>query len=542
MSLADELRREGFGDVADDTPTRTEYSRDASIFVVEPEVVVRPEDVDEVKHLVRFASERAGEVWLTPRVGGTCMSGGAVGESIVIDLATHMSKVHAVSSDGATADAGTPWLALEEQMLEQGIIMPSYPASRALAGVGGMVSNNAGGEKSLRYGQTVDFIRTVRAVMADGNEYEFGPLTQDELHVKLAQQDFEGQLYRDVYWLIEDNRELIAKAEPRVSKNASGYLLWKVWRDGEFNLARLLTGAQGTLGIVTQATFDVVPLKPERALVVAYLRDVSKAADAVGALLKHEPESLESFDDKTVGFTMRFLSDFVRVMGAGNLLSLGFSFLPDAWMALRNGIPKLILLCEFTGDDTASVGETAGSASQALQRLKIPTRIVTDARAAERYWTVRRESFNVLRNRSTAKKTVPFVDDFIVRPEFLPEFLPQLEELLKPYPMTLTIAGHAGNGNFHVIPLMDMTRADVRDTIEEVGRKVYDLVLKYEGSITAEHNDGLVRGPYVRQQYGDEVYGLFRRVKAIFDPKGIFNPGKKIDVDWDWAMDHLRKD
>ena len=541
MSLVEELRREGF-ECADDADTLRTFSRDAGIFVVEPEVVVRPRDAGEVGGLVRFATARSGSVWLTPRASGTDMGGGAVGSSIIIDTKAHLNTTVRVEGTSATADVGVPWVDLERKLLERNVIMPSYPASRALVAVGGMVGNNSGGEKSLKYGQTVDYVRSVRAVMADGNEYEFGELTQDELNAKLVQQDFEGQLYRDIYWLIEDNRERIEKARPDVSKNSSGYLLWKVWRDGRFSLARLLTGSQGTLGILTRVTFDVIPVKPHKALLVVFLRDIAKVADVVNVLLAHGPEELESFDDRTISFTLRFLPDFVRIMGAGNLVSLLFRFLPDVWMAIRHGAPKLVLLCEFTGDSREEVAEVVSRADEDLKRYKIPTRRVTEEKDAEKYWTVRRESFNVLRHHSTKKRTVPFVDDFIVKPEFLPEFLPQLQAILEPHPMTLTIAGHAGNGNFHIIPLMDMKRPDARSIIEEVSTKVYDLVLRYGGSITAEHNDGLIRGPWVRKQFGDEVYELFRKVKGIFDPKGVFNPGKKIDVDWEWAMAHLRRD
>ena len=540
--LSDELRAAGISGIADDPPTLHAFSTDASIFQVTPQAVAFPKSADDIGALVRFASGKDGKVWLTARGGGSDMSGGAVGESIIVDTTKYLNRILQVGKRRATAEPGTMYEAFEGATLAKGLIMPSYPASRSLAAIGGMVANNAGGEKSLSYGQTKDYVHSVRAVLADGNEYEFGPLHRDELNAKLEQQDLEGEIYRKIYWLIEDNYDLIAKAKPRVSKNSSGYLLWEVWNRTTFNMAKLLTGSQGTLGIISQITFDLIRVRPHRGMLVVFLDDVALLADVSKALLKHGPEELELFDDKTLSFTLRFLPDFVRVLGAKNLFSLAWQFLPEVKMILTGGFPKLVLLCEFSGDSTKEVNDSLTRAEADMQSFDVKTRLMKTEKEAEKYWAIRRQSFNVLRNHSTKKKTVPFIDDLIVRPEFMAEFLPQLQEILKPYKqLTLTIAGHAGDGNFHVIPLMDLSRPDTRKVIEEISEKVYGLVLKYDGSITAEHNDGLIRGPYVKKMFGPEVYELFRQVKQIFDPKGIFNPGKKIDVDWEWAMAHMRR-
>jgi FAD/FMN-containing dehydrogenase len=540
--LIKQLRTAGIHGATNIASTLHAYSRDASIFEVVPQAVVFPRHVDDIKKLVTFASERSGKVWLTVRAGGTDMGGGSIGASIVIDTTKYLNRIHEVGESFAVTDPGVMYEAFEKATLAHGSIMPSYPASRSLVAVGGMVANNAGGEKSLAYGQTKDYVRQVRAVMADGNEYTFGPLNREELNGKLEQQDFEGTLYRKIYWLIEDNYDLIMSAKPNVSKNSSGYLLWEVWDRSVFNLAKLLTGSQGTLGIISRITFDLVAVKPHRGMLVVFLKDLQKISSVTNALLKHRPEELESFDDKTLSFTVRFFRDFVRVLGAKNLFSLAWSFIPDVWAVLTGGVPKMVLLAEFSGDTMDEVEKKLIAANDDMHTLGIKTRVARTEEDAKKYWTIRRESFNVLRNHSTKKKTVPFIDDVIVRPEHMPEFLPKLEAILKPYKqLTLTVAGHVGNGNFHVIPLMDLSRPDAREVIEEVGRKVYDLVLQYDGSITAEHNDGLIRGPYVKQMFGAEVYELFREVKRIFDPKGIFNPGKKVDVDWEWAMAHIRK-
>ena len=166
-------------------------------------------------------------------------------------------------------------------------------------------------------------------------------------------------------------------------------------------------------------------------------------------------------------------------------------------------------------------------------------RIAHDPEEALKYWEIRRESFNMLRKHVQGRRTAPFIDDIIVKPEYLPEFLPKIESILKEYKLIYTIAGHAGNGNFHIIPLMDLESPFGADQILEISQKVYDLVLSYKGSITAEHNDGIVRTPYLEQMYGKEIYNLFIKTKNIFDPENIFNPGKKVGGSKKYLHDHV---
>lgn len=546
--LTDDLRALDCGDIDDSDATRDRYSHDASIFELRPQVVVYPRTGSDVERLVQYAAAHEG-VSLVARAAGTCMSGGSIGQSIVMDVTRHMNRVHDVvlERDGihhgyAMVEPGVFYRDFEPKTLEKGLQYPVYPASRELCALGGMIANNSAGERSLVYGQAVDFVRSVRAVMADGKEHEFGPLTKAQLEEKMAQTSWEGQLYRNLWALVRDNGEVIHSGTPRVSKNSSGYLLWRLWDGHTFNIAKLLCGSQGTLGVITQATIGLVKPKQHRRMVVVLLRDFSFLAQVVNVLLRHKPEALESFDDKTLSFTLRFLPDFVRLMGASNLIALGLRFLPEAWMAFTGGLPKMILMAEFASDNEEEVLATALAAYGEVKDLGVKARVITSAEETHKYWTIRRSSFNVIRSHSTGKRTTPFIDDIIVNPADMPTFLPKLYDILRPYKLTLTIAGHAGNGNFHIIPLMDLRDPKIRTVIPEISEQVYSLVLQYRGSITAEHNDGLTRGAYVERQFGKPLYELFRQVKHLCDPHDIFNPGKKIDVDWKWALEHIRKD
>jgi len=199
----------------------------------------------------------------------------------------------------------------------------------------------------------------------------------------------------------------------------------------------------------------------------------------------------------------------------------------------------MVLMAEFTADSEAEALQMATKAKNSLKELHEQSRITQNAEDSHKYWVIRRESFNMLRHHVKNLRTAPFIDDFAIPPEKMTEFLPRLYEILDQYKLTYTIAGHIGDGNFHIIPLMDLRKEHSHDVIKELSVKVYALVHEFCGTITAEHNDGLIRTSFVKMQYGEEIYKLFEETKKIWDPKGIFNPGKKVGGSWEYAMGHV---
>jgi FAD/FMN-containing dehydrogenase len=407
-----------------------------------------------------------------------------------------------------------------------------------------MVANNAGGEKTLTYGKVERYVASVRAVLSDGNVYEFREISRQELEKKLSSGNAEGALYRNIYTLLREHSKDITDARPKVSKNSAGYYLWNVWNKERdvFNLAQLIVGSQGTLGFITSITFRLVRPKRHSKLLVIFLRDTKTLAELVNTVLRFRPESFESYDDKTLRLVGRYFLTFMRQMGIHNLFQLVFSFAPEARVTLRKGFPRLVLLAEFTGDRRVEVEQRAESAEEAVRSLGLGTHMVQDNNEARKYWTIRREAFNLLRHHLKGERSVPFIDDVIVRPEKLPLFLPRLYAILAPHSTELryAVGGHSGDGNFHIYTILDMHRPKTRELISEITTRVYSVVLSLGGSITAEHNDGLIRSPYLRYMYGEHMYELFEQVKYIFDPQGIFNPGKKVAGSWDFALRHLR--
>ena len=530
-------------DLVTDPATLDRYSRDWSLFQVMPKGIAFPKDTEDLQALVRYATEK--NISLTARAAGTDMSGGPLGEGIIVDF-KNFNRIKEVGTEYAITEPGVYYRDFEKETLKYGLLFPSYPASKSLCAMGGIVANNSGGEKSLTYGKTERYVQRLQVVLSNGNVYTFEPLNRKQLDVKMALQNFEGELYRKVYNLCTKNYELLKAAKPKVSKNSTGYSIWNVWdRDtGIFDLTQLFVGSQGTLGLWTEAKIKLVRPKEHAALLVLFLDQghMKDLGNVVQATLKHKPESFESYDDNTFRIAIKFLPSLIKSMGAGSLIGLGFRFLPEVWMALTGGIPKLILVAEFAGDSEKEVYAKARFAQSDLTVFGIKTRVAKNDAEEEKYWTIRRQSFKLLTDHSKGKRTLPFIDDVVVRPEFLPEFLPKLDEIMSHYDLTFTIAGHVGDGNFHIIPLDKIGDEKLKTIVPELSKKVFDLVFQYHGSISGEHNDGLVRSPFLKQMYGEQVYALFEQIKKIFDPNNIFNPGKKTGETLAYEIAHIDLD
>lgn len=543
MDLKYEIKKFFKGEVLDDEKTLLKYSRDAGFFFVKPKLVIFPESAEDIKKLVSFVSEAKKEnpdLSLTARSAGTDMSGGAVGESIIVEFDGHFNKIKEIGDSYAVSQPGVYYRDFEKETLKHGLIFPTFPASREICAIGGMVANNAGGEKSLIYGKTKDHVLKIKTVLKDGQEYIFEKLSKSELQNKIALGTFEGEIYRNVFKILDDNFDEIKNAKPKVSKNSAGYNIFDVWDGKNFDLTKLFTGSQGTLGIMTEIKLGLVPVKKYSKLLVIFLNDLNLLPKIVNTVLEFKPESFEAYDDHTFKLAVKFLPQIIKRM-KGTALSLGIKFLPEIWMSLTGGIPKLILLPEFTGDNLEEIDNRIKAAYERLKPLGLKMRVTKNPAEAEKYKVIRRESFNLLRGKIKDKQTAPFIDDLIVRPENLPEFLPELYKILGEYPsLIFTVAGHVGDGNFHIIPLMNLDDPKQKEIIPKLMDEVFNLVFKYRGSITAEHNDGLIRSPYLEKMFGGKIYKIFEEIKNIFDPQNIFNPGKKVYSDLEYALKHIK--
>lgn len=542
------LVQHGFkGDIEDASATLDFYSHDASMFEIKPKLVIAPKTGKDVEAAVKVVAERKAHdahLSLTARSAGTDMSGAAINDSIIVDFNRHLNNFISHKEDLATTQPGMFFRDFDTKTGNW--LLPSYPASRDLCSVGGMVNNNSGGEKSLEFGKTDKYVPHLKFVFADGVERVVKPLNKKELDEKMKQKDFEGKVYKELYELIEKNYDTIKAAKPRVSKDSTGYHLWNVWdrETGVFDLTQAIIGAQGTLGFVTEVTFKLVPRQKHSGLLVLFMHDINELGELIPKVLKHKPATFESFDDQTLWLSIKFMPSFLKMLGPVKFIHLLLSLIPDG-LQLLHGIPKLILMVEFNGNTEEEVRHKVRELHKELSHLKARYEIngfeedPTEA-SSEKFWIMRRRSFQLLRSKVKDKHTAPFIDDLVVNPEHLAEFLPKIRKIIKKYKLFATIAGHMGDGNFHIIPLMKLEDPKDRKKILPAMKEVNTLVLKYGGSLSGEHNDGLVRGPWLEQMYGKEMVQIFRDTKNVFDPLHVFNPHKKANATWDYSFSHIR--
>lgn len=529
----DTLRRlkENFkGDITADEEAREILSVDASIFKVMPEAVAAPQDEEDLKTLVRNVNsmrDSGADISLTARAAGTCMSGGPLTQSVVVDMKQPgLSWIDEpdIKDSSVWVGAGAYHRDVASKMAEHNLLFAPYTSSRDLCVIGGMIGNNASGEKSIRYGATVDNVIAVRMLCANGEIYEFGSLDEKQLEAKLSLDGYEGDLYRQLNELIEHNHDLVLQARPNVRKNAAGYGIWRLKNKntGEFNIAKLVVGAQGTLGFVTAAKLRLVELRNYKRMLVVPIEDLSHLAKAVQIAVSQHPDGVETYDHHTYELAKQYLKE-------------------DAEAAKIADRQHMVLIVQFSEHTKDQTDHHLDLCVKAFKKAGYNPHVVTDEREIEAHWAIRRASYGLLLEHPLPNTlAVPFLEDTIVSIEHYGEFLAAVETILQDYDMTYTYAGHIGDGSIRLIPLVDMEAADAPDKIFELMRRIADLTFAFDGSMSVDHNDGLIRSVFLPRMYGPEVFQIFKQVKAIFDPKNIFNPGKKIGGDMAYSKAHMK--
>lgn len=544
--ILDELLSLFSGEIHTDKMNRNLYSHDASIYELVPEAVLFPKNTKDIKSLVQFVNSYKHTypaLSITPRSAGTDMSGGPIGNSLVVDMTKYFNTIHSASSTTLHVQPGVFMRDIDPLLLKHNAMLGCVPASRAINTIGGMVGNNSAGEQSLRYGNTDRSVQELKVVFADGNEYVVTPLNQRELDIKIAKHDYEGELYRKVYQLIEDNYDLVKNARPKVNKNSMGYNLWAVWdRDtGIFDMTQLITGSQGTLGVITDIKIKAVPKAKHSGLLLAYLTDLKYLGEIIPLVMSHQPATFEGFDDITFNLGVKYFKTFQKQLGMKEWLKQQSQLLSSV-AKFKGHLPSIVLMIEFEGDTYQEVNDKILAMQSDLHghKIRIRTEIEGNEQDSKPFWQIRRASLTLLRQRVKDKYASCFMDDLAVQPQFVPEFFPQIRKIIRKYKLPATIAGHFGDGNFHIIPLMDITDPAEQIKLEPAMRELVPIVLKYGGTLAGEHNDGMVRGPWLPAMFGDDMYALFKDTKEIFDPHYIFNPHKKTDASWDFSMNHIR--
>lgn len=502
----------------DSKKVRDVYSTDASIFSVVPEGVVFPKSSIDISKIVKKISEENIPTSLTVRAAGTCMSGGPLNEGIIVDTTRYMNAVMGVDVNHKTitVEGGARYKDIENLATPHSLMFPPYTSSKDLCVIGGMIGNNASGELSVRYGATIDWIKSLDVVLSDGNVYTFKELTKEEWLEKQKLQNFEGEIYRKMAHILDMYEYLFETKVPKVSKNAAGYQLWKIYnpKTNTYNLSRLFTASQGTLGIITSATLKLVEIPPHRRMVVCALTDIKIIGEVLHSLKNVNPESIETFDVHTYTLAKTYYPKEASLV----------SFVSDT------AIMTLFIQVAEDTDEACRIRQK--EVIDILHKHNITAHIPENKETIDAFFTIRRASFRMLKDLKSAQSRVaPCIEDTIVPVERYGEFLTRLKPILDDYTLTYTYAGHIGDGSIRLVPLANFDDPKTPEMLLELSHRVYNLTIELGGSISVDHNDGLLKTHYLEKQYGKELVEMFKDIKTFFDPKNIFNPGKKVPTE-----------
>ena len=529
--LVDDLERRIDGDVRFDEYSKSLYATDASAYEVTPIGVVYPDSTDDVSTVMAYCARR--EIPVLPRGGGTSLAGQAVNEAVVLDFTRHMDGVLAIDADAGTArvQAGAIVDKLNRALEPHDLKFAPDPAAGNRSTIGGAIGNNSTGAHSLQYGLTDSYIEEVEAVLADGTVTTFGEISLSTLRERADPEGgTESRIYAGVVEILDNCEGAIRDVYPQLKRNVSGYNLDRLLdeaEEGSVNLARLLAGSEGTLAIITEATVSLEPIPETKAVALLCYGELRHAMEDVAPVLDHDPAAVEVLDDVLLDLargTAEF-ADLVELLPDGTDTALLVEFYAESD---AKGVQRVADLC---ADRVPGVTPEGDPAPTAAARTDAPTTAfdALEAHEPERratFWQLRKSGLPILLSRTSDAKHISFIEDTAVPPENLPEFVSDVGDVLAEHDTFASFYGHAGPGCLHIRPLIDTKTAGGIEQMEAVADAVTDLVVEHDGSISGEHGDGRARTGWNRKLYGENVWDVFRELKAAFDPDWLLNPGQ----------------
>jgi FAD/FMN-containing dehydrogenase/Fe-S oxidoreductase len=509
------LEQQVRGDVRFDAVSRALYATDASVYQIEPLGVVVPRSREDLLRVVRICAELRCP--LTMRGGGTSQAGQAIGRGLVVDTSKHLNAILELNTQERWVRV-EPGLVLDELnavLRPHGLRFAPDVSTASRATIGGMMANNSSGARSVLYGKTIDHVIEQDVALSDGSVATFGPLSHADLPTVCERGTLEAACYRVVRELADRHRDEIERRYPKVLRRVGGYNLDEFVSTGKpFNLAKLMVGSEGTLGVVLSARLNLVPLPQAKAVLVIQFASLPESLAAAPLILRHGPSAIEVMD--------RFILDHTRQSPA--LHALRESFI--------EGDPESLLCVEFYGDRSEELPPRLLALERELRQAGVGYRFhhALDAAGQSRIWSLREAALGLSMAMKGDAKSLSFVEDAAVAPERLRDYIDELLAIVRRHGTTAGVYAHASVGCLHVRPVVNLkTEAGVR-TFEAIANEVSDLVLRYGGALSGEHGDGLVRSPFMQKMFGPELYEAFRTIKRTFDPDGILNPGKIVDA------------
>ncbi len=514
--IASDLKKIVQGDVFVDILHRAAFSTDASIYRIVPDCVVTPRHTADVAAIVAYAAER--KIPVAARGAGSGVAGESLCSGIVLDMTRYMNKIVCVEIDGQTVvcEPGVVLDDLNKFLSKYGRKIGPDPSSANRAVVGGCVANNSTGAHSLQYGHIVDYVERIEAVLADGSVVEF----KNDFDPARAKNDRVVTIAQECLSVLSDKEEIIDKALPQTDRNRSGYNIGGVCHKGKIDLARMLTGSEGTLAIFTKITLRTVDIPAAKGMLQLEYESLEKMATAVPIIVESGATACELMDRTLIDMAFKALPQYRDILPA------------DA---------AAILLVEHVGDNQKEVAEKIKKTDDAVGEIASDRNIVLDAEQQARLWKSRKDAGPLLYRKRSKKHPAEFMEDISVDHKRLGDYISGLQKIGKKYDITMSFFGHAGDGELHMRPYLDLGDPSDIKKMQTIAEDVFSLAWSLGGSISGEHADGLLRAAFIRRQYGDEYYHLLCRIKNIFDPQGIMNPGKIINDDPDVMVKNLRR-
>lgn len=492
-------------EVSRDPAVLDTYSRDVSNFKLVPSAIFFPRSTEEVQAVVRQAKEDG--VSVSVRAGGTCMSGGSLNTGYILDLTKYMNEVSVDAvAKTATVGAGAYFRDIEDAAKPHGLFFAGYPSSNRICGIGGMLGNNASGEKSLRHGATGVNTLELEVVLADGSV-----VTMAKKSLAALATEREHALKE----LFDAHGAMLKTAVGDVKKCASGYRLDELVKDDIFNEINLMVGAQGTLGIITKATLQLTPSPEHVALLVVSAQSLEELPEIVKTAYEHNPEGLETFDKNTFARARQYLGEH-----ASKLVP---------YVDTEAHLFILVQLSEATAEATEA---QAKACHDALAGKGYFVRAIIEPADVAGAWMVRRNSFTLMRDHNEEGfRAMPCIEDVIVPLVALGTFIHELIAILERRGIIYGFHGHIGDGSFRVVPIFDFRKDTVVDEIFGLMDEVFGLIKQLRGNMSADHSDGIIRTPFLEEFYGTNLTQVFVAIKRVYDPENRFNPGKKVGGD-----------
>jgi FAD/FMN-containing dehydrogenase len=526
--VAHYLQEHLVGEVMTGTDARRYFATDASILQLAPALVVYPRNENDVRKTARFTwqlAERGRVIPITARGAGTDQAGAALGGGIMLVFPAHMNRILELDSKAATVtvEPGISYGKLQQTLQTHGRFLPPYPASLEYSTVGGAIANNATGEKTIKYGDTSKYVQGLRVVLANGEVIETRRLSKKELSKKLGLATFEGEVYRSIDTLLEEQRVLVERLKLSTVRNNAGYnLLGIKHKDGSFDLSPLFVGSQGTLGIVTEAVLSTEAHNPQTTMLLASFDSLEHLHQAVMELreMSDPPSMLEFIDGQAL--------QQVSQLNPNQLKDI-----------IEPPFPKGVLLVEFD-DGERHLKKIVKQTDKIFEKYATGVKTATEPERQQQFRKLREATGAWISHNDGLRHSVPVIDDAAVPPDQFRAYIEGLYKLLDANSLKVAIWGHAGDAMLHVQPKLNLGQVGDRQKAFRLLDEHYKLVTSLSGTLSAENGDGRLRTPYLEAFYGPEVYSLLTKIKQILDPYNTLNPGVKFGTTLDDLKEMIR--